>query len=164
MYEAVGCDPEFTNPLVGVGLARCWAQERPGPWPRRQVHGQRPTGSPGGSDSAMAGTWSALTSWPRGVWNTRPLPTSKRERHGVVAAGDLRSGRGQNPDGPTLVQADIKLVVGPEVSHAGGDRVVRIDDANVERTAGIVGVLGIPDHASKLHQSRANRQTHPQAK
>ncbi len=72
----------------------------------------------------------------------------------MIAAGHLGPGHRQDVHRPPLIQTDVELVVGPEISQASGDRMVRIDDADVERPVRVMRVLGIPDHAGQLAKSR----------
>ena len=64
------------------------------------------------------------------------LADLKRESHRMVAAGDLRPGHGQDVDRSPLFEADVQLVVGPEITQAGGDWMTRINKVDVERPAG----------------------------
>jgi hypothetical protein len=140
----------FHDPLVGSGLldGERAGSAHDGGWEGRRAPG-RPLAAPA---DQFRGAWHLQRLDVVAQWRVEDaaLADLQREGHRMIAAGDLGPGHGQDVNRPPLIEADVQLVVGPEITQTGGDRMARIDDVDVERPARVVGVLAVPDHAGQL--------------
>ncbi len=90
----------------------------------------------------MPGTFSAFTSWPIVVLNTRARLYLKFQRHREIGEVHVRRRDRNRRDGPVAdLRVPEQLVVGLVVLHVPGDRMIRVHDLHGERSTPVVHAL-----------------------